>query len=192
MYMNSPIQFKLAYRAITSDLLKLCEYVDPCQANALAFSHRTFELFLRTCTELENLWKYVLRDNNHPGPEPKWDIYSYQEVERSYGQALSNKEVIFVYWKPDPVRYWKPFDDWLTRGRGQIVLPWYKSYNQVKHDRDANFHEASLENLITSVAALHICLQTAFGNEVFFHQPMPGMFSVSGLPEAFLLFQTKP
>jgi hypothetical protein len=189
--MTSPIQFKLAYRAITSDLLKLCEYVEPCTANAAVFSHRTFELFLRTCTELENLWKYILRDHKHPGPEGNWNIHIFQDVERLYGLSLSNKEVSFVYWKPDPIRYWKPFDSWLTRRPGQTLLPWYNAYNLVKHDRDVNFHEASLGNLITSVAALHIGLQAAFGNEVFFHQPMPGMFSVSGLPEAFLLFQMK-
>ena len=190
--MTLPIQFKLAYRTITSDLLTLCEYVDPCEANKAAYSHRTFELFLRTCTELENLWKYILRNNCCPDPEEKWNITSYVQVEKVYNYRLSTKEVCFVYWKPDPTpRYLKPFDGWLDNVKGQPVLAWYAAYNRVKHNRESNFHEASMENLILSIAALHVNLQAVFGNEVFFHQSMPKMFSVSGLPEAFLLFHIK-
>jgi len=190
--MTSPLQFKLAYRTITSDLLTLCEYIDPCSANEAVFSHRTFELFLRACTEMENLWKYILQEKCHSGPERDWSIKTYLEVEKSYGYPLSSKEVCFVYWKPDPsIYYWKPFDGWVTGTPNQPVLPWYSAYNHVKHNRDTNFHEASLKNLILSVAALHVTLHAVFGNDVFFHQPMPSMFGVSGLPEAFLLFRIK-
>lgn len=186
--LDSPIQFKLAYRTITNDLLKLCEYIDPCEENAGAYSHRTFELFLRTCTELENLWKYLLRSNNHP-PGKAWDVRDYVKIEQLYHLHLSDKVVSFVYWKPEPNRYWKPFSGWLTAEANQPRLPWYAAYNEVKHDRDRKFKMASLENLIDSIAALHICLDAAFGYSAFFHQTMPSTFRVSGLPETFLLFQ---
>lgn len=191
--MQTQISFNSAYSAITRDLVTLCEYIDPCDANKLAYSHRTYELFLRTCTELENLWKYILRDKQHPVKEKDWDIFQYRQIEKLYGVNLSNKEVTFVYWKPDPYQnYAKPFYDWHTTPQGQSPLAWYKAYNEVKHDREMNFGKASLENVILSISALHVNLLEVFGTDVFTPQPIPSMFRVSGLANFNHLFHVKP
>lgn len=191
--MQTQISFNSAYSTITRDLVTLCEYIDPCVSNKSTYSHRTYELFLRTCTELENLWKYVLRNKKHPGPEKDWNIFQYREIENKYGVGLSNKEVTFVYWKPDPYQcYVKPFDGWHTAQSPQSPLSWYKAYNEVKHDREMNFSKASLENLILSISALHVNLQAEFGNDVFSPQPIPSIFRVSGLATYNHLFHVKP
>lgn len=191
--MQTQISFNSAYSAITRDLVTLCEYIDPSDANKSTYSHRTYELFLRTCTELENLWKYILRDKQHPVKERDWDIFQYREIENQYGVTLSNKEVAFVYWKPDPYQnYAKPFDGWHTAQKGQSPLAWYKAYNEVKHDREMNFGKASLENVILSISALHVNLLAVFGTDVFTPQPIPRMFRVSGLATFNHLFHVKP
>lgn len=191
--MQTQTSFNSAYATITRDLVTLCEYIDPCEANKNTYSHRTYELFLRTCTELENLWKFILRKNNHSVKEKDWNIFQYAEIERSYGITLSNQEVTFVYWKPYPYQnYAKPFDGWHTCSINQSPLAWYKAYNDVKHDREMNFAKASFENLILSISALHVNLKAEFGSDVFSPQPIPDIFRVSGLATWNHLFHIKP
>lgn len=54
-----------AYHLIESDIKKLFEYIEPCDLNKTCFSHRTFELLLRTCTEVETNCKQILWANGY-------------------------------------------------------------------------------------------------------------------------------
>lgn len=43
------------------------------------------------------------------------------------------------------------------------TLTWYDSYNAVKHDREKDFHRATLQNAIASVAAAWVMVAAQFG-----------------------------
>ena len=183
----------LAYQILIEDLLTLIEYIDPQDSNRGCFSHRTFELLLRSCTELENLWKSKLIDHKHPIRQGQhWNIVDYAKLESEYAHDLSTYEVAFVHWKgqngPD---YFTPYADWTTPIQGQPRLVWYDAYNQVKHAREANFAAASLQNVIMAIGALHITLHSFFSNEIFFPQPIPSILRQTGIEKAFLHFDIR-
>lgn len=49
----------------------------------------------------------------------------------------------------------KPFEGWNT-AYAASSLPWWEAYNHVKHGRDDNFKEASLENVLNALMALYL------------------------------------
>lgn len=161
------ISLASSFSSLCKDFLKICEYIDPIDFNKNCFSHRTFELFLRTCTELENLWSFILREKGYK--DGRWNINDYVKIESEYGLNLSNTEATFVYWKPDSSKeYIKPFKNWTVQPpKGTPRLSWYDAYNKVKHDRELNFQEASLDNLRHALIALYINLVAYFGYELF-------------------------
>lgn len=48
---------------IVRDLYEIFDFVEPCDANVVAYSHRIYELFLRTATEFESNCKGILNAN---------------------------------------------------------------------------------------------------------------------------------
>ena len=46
-------------------------------------------------------------------------------------------------------------------------IVWYDAYNSVKHNRGDNIHKANLENLLNAVSAIHILLESQYGNKIF-------------------------
>ena len=47
-----------------------------------------------------------------------------------------------------------------------VPLPWYQSYNNVKHNRHDNFNEANMENLMNALAGLLCLLHAQFGEDM--------------------------
>lgn len=162
------ISLSNSFECLCRDFLKLCEYIDPIDSNESCFSHRSYELLLRSCTELENLWCIILREKNY-SKKGNWTIKDYCKIESEFGINLSSKEVTFVFWKPEPAQsYIKPFEGWTTTPqKGQPRLSWYNAYNEVKHDREQNFSKASLKNLRYAMSALYINLIEYYGCKIF-------------------------
>jgi hypothetical protein len=61
-------------------------------------------------------------------------------------------------------------------------FPWYYAYNQVKHNRSDNIPHANLKHLLDAVAAIHILLESQYGERIF-----QGLF---GAPEYKSVFYT--
>ena len=51
----------MSARLIIDDFEHLFEYIEPHSSNLNVFSHRIYELLLRTCTEVESCCKGILR-----------------------------------------------------------------------------------------------------------------------------------
>lgn len=49
----------------------------------------------------------------------------------------------------------KPFVGWNITSAANS-LPWWEAYNNIKHGRDGNFREASLENVLNALMALYL------------------------------------
>lgn len=54
------------------------------------------------------------------------------------------------------------FAGWQQSGPSK-TLQWYDAYNQVKHDREGHFAEATLDRTITAVAACFVMLAAQYG-----------------------------
>lgn len=147
-------------RLIIRDLYELFNYVEPNDVNLNTYSHRLYELLLRTATEFEANCKGILDSNGYVKPGGgNLNIMDYFKIESA--AYLSGYEVTFERW---PNHVFKPFEVWNT---GVFApLPWYQGYNHVKHNRFANFQEANLDNVINAIAGLLCILHAQIGENM--------------------------
>lgn len=144
---------------IIRDLYEIFNYVEPNDTNLMTFSHRIYELLLRTATEFESNCKGILDANGYiaRGNMTIVDYFRIASVQR-----LSEYRVTFDRWAQN--HEFQPFAAWSTST--YAPLPWYQGYNNVKHNRFANFHEANLDNLMNAVSGLLSILHAQLGEEM--------------------------
>ena len=153
----------MAARLLLDDFKRLLEYIEPDSRNAAVFSHRIYELLLRTCTEVESNCKGILKANNYravnrSGKSKKdYDMNDYKKIEQS--SHLSGYIVHYSNWLPNKYTS-KPFAAWAENG----ALPWYCAYNKVKHNRCQFFPLAHLSNLLDAICGLLCIIHSQIGN----------------------------
>lgn len=156
-----------AAHRILQDLNQLFYYVEPCDDNCNMYSHRIYELFLRTATEFEANCKAILQANLY-NKKGNINITDYYKINKA--TKLSGYKISFTRWQGE--KMWMPFDDWnkeVIDDKGKIIIPplsWYQAYNKVKHNRQQKFSEANLGNLMNAVAGLICILHAQMGDRV--------------------------
>jgi len=145
--MNARI-YQASFDLLQRDFETFLEYVEPVEANATCHSHRAYGLLLRTCTEFESLARDLLVDSGSKKPREDMNVNDYRGLETGF--QLEACVVDFLGWRPEPRRV-PPYRGWST---SQPPLAWYRDYNTVKHNRDAEFHLANLGTLLEALAAL--------------------------------------
>ena len=142
-------------RLIIDDFERLFEYVEPHSSNEKVFSHRIYELLLRTCTEVESCCKGILVANGHVAR----NMNDYKKIEQA--SHLSGYTVQYSNWLP-MAYFAQPYASWATGAQ----LPWYEAYNDVKHNRSQNFHLANLKNLLDAISGLLCIIYSQIGDSV--------------------------
>lgn len=145
---------------IIRDLYEIFDFVEPHEDNKKTYSHRIYELFLRAATEFESNCKGILKANAYPKSVKDMNNLDYFKIQDA--AHLSGYSVTFELWSSNTV--FKPFASW--NEATYAPLPWYQSYNKVKHDRYNNFSEANLGNLMDAVAALICILHAQMGENM--------------------------
>ena len=161
-YCNETRQLIHAFHIIQDDFRKLMDYVELHNDNNTTFSHRIYELLLRTCTEFENNCKGVLLDNNYSMSGGNLKIFDYFKINKA--SKLNEYTVKIKNWFPEPLEI-KPFQEWNSDEYSSLF--WYKAYNNVKHNRSDNFQEANLKNLTYALAGLFVILISQFDKNIF-------------------------
>lgn len=152
---------------MVKDFQSLLEFIHPIDDNLKAFSHRTYELFLRTSTEFENVCKYKLLNESYPKKVEEMAIGDYKTLNSKL--KLDEAEIGLLFWDSSSgTKYIKPFGDWAMGD----PLKWYASYNKVKHNRSTEFKKANFENLIYALSGLSLMNFKVFGHSFFtsYHQ----------------------
>ena len=164
---SSPLR---AFHLIVSDFRKICEYIDPCDCNLATYSHRIYELFIRTCTEIESNFKSILKANGYSSKkngkikkDNDWNIEDYKKLEAIL--KLSDYKVLINFWDNGRGRVVAPYQNWAKGKSGKLV--WYSFYNEVKHNREDSFYLASIENLIYAICGLFVILFSQYSVQVF-------------------------
>jgi len=142
-----------AARIIIKDFIELTDYIEPVEENKSVFSHRIYELLLRTATEFEANCKGILQANRYHKKE-HLDIRDYARLNKI--MKLDQYEVSVHFWRAE--NKIKPFEEWSTSSR----LKWYQDYNRVKHNRFKNFSQASLGSLFNGICCLVVILAAQF------------------------------
>lgn len=144
---------------IIRDLYELFNYVQPHDNNLNVFSHKIYELLLRTATEFESNCKAILSANGYTG-HGNLTITDYFKI--AAAARLSDYTVTFGRW--ESTHDFQPFATW--NGATFASLPWYQNYNSVKHNRHLNFSMANLANLMSAIAGLLCILHAQFGEDM--------------------------
>jgi hypothetical protein len=132
------------FLALERDMELLSRYVEFCEANFSVFSVELAHLLFAAASEVDVVAKLVCE---HVSPGTRRDnINDYKAVLVPAFPDLVETEV-FV---PRYGLSFKPWSNWA----GTQNLVWWRSYNNVKHKRDAHFNEATLKNSLNALGAL--------------------------------------
>ena len=133
--------------------------VEPSLANLQVYGHLIRNTLLLAAMEFENECKGVLRANGYvPGSNnARWTTVDFVKVLAPL--RLREYAVDLAFYPAIPRR--NPFHNWNAQAPTQS-LSWYDAYNAVKHDREHEFHRATLEAAIDAVTACAIMLAAQY------------------------------
>ena len=174
-YAQSPEHYTRAFLMIQEDLRRLFEYIEPCDQNLNTHSYRIYELFVRTCIEIEANFKAIFQENIYSKAESKWNITDYRLINQTH--HLDDYHVTVPIWTGIQNTF-KPFVEWKSP---EGHLSWYQAYNECKHNRQHNFQQATFSNLLKSVSGLLVLLSSQFQNESF----APGTPAIGFVDEGY-------
>lgn len=152
--------FWSALSTIYADLESTFRYIHPVSDHLHVYSLRYYELLLRTATEFESVCKTEIINNRLSRKNIKdlniEDFFKLEEHFKSLPiegpkKQLANWKVGYFF---DPILYRQPLLPWKTTH----ILPWYRAYNEVKHNRQLNYKKANLENVLDAIASLFLIL----------------------------------
>ena len=132
------------FLAIESDLEATTRFVEFSQRNFKTYSIEFARILLSSASEVDVVAKALCKKINPKGKFKNIDDYR-RTITSKYGK-FSTLEVSLS-------RYGlqiKPWEDWAQNNNPS----WWKSYNEVKHQRDTYFEKANLENALFAVGGL--------------------------------------
>jgi hypothetical protein len=147
------------FLAIEKDLENLSRYIEFSNANLGTYSIELTHLLLSASSEVDVIMKQLcsLISPNQPAN----NINDYKLIIQTNMPTFINEEIEIDRFGLT----FKPFDNWV----GTENPNWWRSYNNVKHQRNNCFHEANLQNTINAVGALLLTVvyyyKYAFTNE---------------------------
>ena len=142
-------------RLLVQKLDELFLYIEPSASSLKTYSHKTRELLILACTEVENFWQYNMKRSAH-NPLNKRNYTTKDYVLLVSKLHLSSYCFKLRSYADIPVIV--PFENW-TGLAPTVSLDWYDAYNKTKHDREKHFSDATLDNCIKAVVAnlvLHV------------------------------------
>ncbi|WP_367209586.1 hypothetical protein [Sphingobacterium sp. R2] len=110
----------------------------------------------------------LIEPNSNPN-----NINDYKTIILSSGSDIVNQKISINRYGLE----YKPFENWITNGENPI---WWKSHNNVKHNRNEYYYQANLQNVINSVGALLLV-------NIYFYEKQ---FSVNDGKESIGLLET--
>ncbi len=126
---------------------ELLLYIEPSANGLASYSHKTRELLILACTEVENQLNQYLRLAGY-GKEEDLTSNDYVKLE----PRLYLREFVIALRPYEGIEPLAPFKGW-EAARPTKSIPWYDAYNKTKHDRTAHFAAATLANCLAAVAA---------------------------------------
>lgn len=137
--------------ALEEDLIRTSRFVQFHKDNLKTYSIEFARLLLASSSEVDVIAK-ELCEVARPGSDPK-NIDNYRTIITGKYQHCHTNEIRLPLYELS----FQPWKEWAS-GTNPA---WWKSYNNVKHERRRHFSEATLENTIYSIAGL-FCLLLYF------------------------------
>ena len=145
---SEQISQEQSIRLLVKQLDDLLFYIEPSKSGLQSYSHKTRELLISACTEVENQWKSLLTRAKYTSRNTYFSTRDYIKLlPKLYLQDFSITLRNSTY-----TQKITPFQFWNSTQPTQS-LDWYNAYNATKHDRYNNFSEAKLIHVINAVSA---------------------------------------
>ncbi len=139
-------------------LAVVLRYLEPATANLDAFGHELRHLLVLACTEVETGLKAVLNANGVAGDH--LNVRDYRRLLEP--MRLGEWRVELPSYPEFPEL--QPFADW-PDGPEHYGPKWWRDHNAVKHNREVALSQATLRNVLDSMAAVYITVAAQFGAE---------------------------
>ncbi|MDN8248067.1 hypothetical protein QZK48_16175 [Acinetobacter baumannii] len=147
-----------ALRILLDKLDDIFLYVEPDQNGTQSFGHKSRELLILACTEVENMWVSLLNKAGTTAANGR--IFTTQDYVKLLPKLyLGEFQVSFKNYN---VRKFQPFINW-DASRPTQSLIWYDAYNKTKHDRKNSFSCATLENVMDAITANIVMFCAKYG-----------------------------
>ena len=141
---NTPKHHWNYFLAIEKDLENISRYIEFDKDNYNVYSIELAHILLSASSEVDTIMKQLCKLLD-PNEETK-NIDGYRLIIQNKTPSFINEEISIDRFG----LLFKPWDNWV----GTQNPNWWKSYNNVKHQRDSYFKEANLQNTINAVGAL--------------------------------------
>jgi hypothetical protein len=141
--------------ALIGQLEQICRVIHPKGDNLNTYGHETRNVLILACTELEAHWKNILKANCKRGQNTE----DYSRLSEPMKLGEYRVELSYYPWI-SPIL---PFENWVRSKTASKHLGWYAAYNNVKHDRENQFSEATLRNAVHAVAGCFVMLCAQYG-----------------------------
>jgi hypothetical protein len=141
-------------------LERIFRYVHPEGPNLESYGHETRNLLILACTEVEASFQAILNANGYPKTRlTTTDYVLLKDAMKldAYGFGLPSYPWLSTI---------KPFESWSSSAPTQSLF-WYNAYNNVKHNREDHFSEATLTAAVNAVCACAILVRSQFGFNAF-------------------------
>lgn len=136
-------------RLLVQKLDEIFLYIEPSHSSLATYSHKTRELLILACTEVENFWKYfMVKAECKPLNKRNYTTKDYVKL----ADKLFLKDYEFTLKTYSSIPSIRPFKSWDVEVPTGSLL-WYDAYNKTKHDRDKHFADATLIHCINAVVA---------------------------------------
>lgn len=135
-------------RLLIQKLDEIFLYIEPDVLSLNTYSHKTRELLILACTEVENFWQYYM---NQSSQKPIGRNYTTKDYVKLLDKLYLN-DFEFTLKTYSTISAIRPFENW-NSSAPTTTLTWYDAYNKTKHDRDTHFSQATLINCINAVVA---------------------------------------
>lgn len=159
---NSEKEFSSAGQALRLLLERLDElllYIEPSQGGLASYGHKSRELLILACTEVENQWRRLLTLANYRNAVGR-HLTTTDYVKLA--PKLYLREFQFTLKPYDMPEPFCPFSNW-DNANPTRSIQWYDAYNKTKHDREEQFSQASLTNCLFAVTANLALFCSRFG-----------------------------
>lgn len=148
------------------DMREVFRFVQPAGVGLRAFGHEIRNLLVLACMEVESACKAILRANSY--------VFSGNPTMHDYvklsGPLRLPEWELSLPGQPD-VPSFRPFAGWDgwppttppgVKPAPTAALDWYAAHHQVKHDRESNFPEATVERMIHAMGAVFVMVTAQF------------------------------
>lgn len=144
--------------ALEKDAETLTRYIEFCEANLDVYSIELARLLFAAASEVDVIAK-LLCERLQP-TAGRENINDYRHILVAELPDLPTIEISIT-------RYglsFKPWDNWSDSNNDNPL--WWRSYNDVKHQRDVHFNKATLKNALNALGALLILVYYYYSYEL--------------------------